>query len=230
MNNFNVSVVIPAYNEETRIARAIQSVLNQSLPVKEIIVVDDGSSDNTAKVVEKFGGFVKCIHQTNHGLAAARNIGIISSVNEWIAFLDGDDEWLSNHVYNAWEVLNYNPYTVWYCAAFEQRSENGEIIYSSHLKKNMFEKGIIKNYFYAQAKTSFSCSSSMIVKKKVFTEVGLFDIEINHLGEDLDMWFRIALRYPNIGYSNSIACIYWRREGSITTKEKIVNIPKLLKE
>ena len=91
-DRFSVSVVIPAYNLGSLVARAIESVLSQSRLADEIIVVDDGSSDDTAEHIKKYGDKVKYIYQENAGLAAARNTGIQAAKSDWIAFLDGDDE------------------------------------------------------------------------------------------------------------------------------------------
>jgi glycosyltransferase involved in cell wall biosynthesis len=214
---FGVSAVVPAYNEAPRIGRAIQSVLAQTQPVNEVIVVDDGSTDRTADVVASFGDAITLVRQTNQGLAVARNTGIRRARNEWIAFLDADDEWLPDHIRNAGGRIRDHPEIGWYCAAFERRSDDGTLIFQSQVDNSLLLDGVIENYFLAEADSNFSRPSSMLVRKSVFDEVGLFNVEINQYGEDLDMWFRIALRYPAIGYSKSAGCIYWQREGSITS-------------
>jgi len=89
-----ITAVIPAYNAEQCVARAIESVLAQTLSVDEIIVVDDGSRDGTSHVAGRFGAPVRVIQQSNAGPAAARNHGIREARTEWIAFLDADDAWL----------------------------------------------------------------------------------------------------------------------------------------
>src|SRR5512143_247273 len=101
---FGVSVVIPAYNDETRLPRAIRSVLAQTYPVSEIVVVDDGSVDGTAAVAATFRKTI-CVRQKNSGAAGARNAGIARARSEWIAFLDSDDEWLPDHILNAWSLI-----------------------------------------------------------------------------------------------------------------------------
>ncbi len=91
----NVSVVIPVFNRPRRVCRAIDSVLSQSRPAQEIIVVDDGSSDTTVRSLQKYGGQIEMIrHNTNRGVSAARNSGIKKARGEWIALLDSDDEWM----------------------------------------------------------------------------------------------------------------------------------------
>jgi len=94
--SFTVSVVIPAYNAEATIERAIESVLHQTLPPEEIIVVDDGSTDGTAEKVRQYEPKVRYLFESHSGPSKARNFGILAAQQgEWIAFLDADDEWLA---------------------------------------------------------------------------------------------------------------------------------------
>ena len=93
-NHTTVAVVIPAYNIDPFITRAIESVLAQTHKPDQIIIVDDGSTDATAERIHQFGSQIQYIHQPNAGLSAARNTGIKAAETEWIAFLDGDDYWL----------------------------------------------------------------------------------------------------------------------------------------
>jgi len=90
----DIGVVIPAFNAAGYVGQAIESVLAQTLRPSRIVVVDDGSADETAAIVERFGRAVTCIRQENRGVAAARNRGARASETEWIAFLDADDVWL----------------------------------------------------------------------------------------------------------------------------------------
>jgi len=218
---FTVSVVIPAFNEESHIPRALSSVLGQHRRAAEIIVVDDGSVDRTEQAVKTFGDQVVYLRQENKGLAAARNAGIASAKCAFVAFLDADDEWLPGHLHEAVRVLDRAPNMHWFCAAYECRKENGETQFFSRVGDDLIRDDVIIDYFEAQALHSFSLPSAMIVRRRVFDEVGLFNVEISQFGEDLDMWFRIALRYPELGYTSRPGCIYWRRAGSITSAETI---------
>jgi glycosyltransferase involved in cell wall biosynthesis len=89
----DVGVVIPAFNVAQYVGQAVESVLVQTLPAARIVVVDDGSVDDTALIVERFGDAVTCIRQENRGVAAARNRGARECGTEWVAFLDADDIW-----------------------------------------------------------------------------------------------------------------------------------------
>jgi glycosyltransferase involved in cell wall biosynthesis len=93
-----ISAVIPAYNRENTVARAIDSALSQEYSASEIIVIDDGSTDQTRKVVETYCKEVRYVYQTNGGVSAARNRGVNEAKCEWIAFLDSDDYWLPQHL------------------------------------------------------------------------------------------------------------------------------------
>jgi len=106
----NISVVIPAYNAAGTIGRALDSVIAQTHPAREILVVDDGSTDRTAQVVSEYGGRVEYLYQDNAGPGAARNAGIRAAHGEWIAFLDADDEWLPHRLALQAELLQRDPH------------------------------------------------------------------------------------------------------------------------
>jgi glycosyltransferase involved in cell wall biosynthesis len=199
-----------------RIGRAIQSVLGQTRSVDEIIVVDDGSTDETLAVASGFGEKVLCVRQDNLGAAAARNLGIRHARHEWIAFLDADDEWQSGHIERACQVLQRHPDLVWFSAAIERRDEEGRFLGRFGAEAAFVHDDVIEDYFGAEAKERFSFIQGMLVKKRVFDEVGGFNEEIRQYGEDLDMCFRIALRFPRVGYSPSVGIIYRIRRGSLT--------------
>jgi glycosyltransferase involved in cell wall biosynthesis len=112
-DKMKISAVIPAYNCEAHIARAIDSVLNQTHPADEIIIVDDGSSDDTVQAVRSYGDKVTLIQQENAGASAARNTGIEAATGNWIAFLDADDEWLPDMLQRQTDILTQHPHLVW---------------------------------------------------------------------------------------------------------------------
>ncbi len=93
-----ITCVIPAYNRESLVARAVRSALDQTSAPSEIIIVDDGSTDGTVDAVGQFGSPVRCITQENRGCASARNRGVQESQTEWVAFLDSDDYWTPHHL------------------------------------------------------------------------------------------------------------------------------------
>ena len=111
----NVSVVIPTYNRGYCILRAVESVIKQSVNCLEILVVDDGSTDDTADVLEsyirqhKLQNKINFIRTKNRGVSAARNLGVSKSSGDWLAFLDSDDEWLSDKILKQTDYLKKNP-------------------------------------------------------------------------------------------------------------------------
>ncbi len=214
-NKYSVAVVIPAYNAEPFVGRAIDSVLAQSCPADEIIVVDDGSRDNTAAVVKRYGGKVHYIQQENAGVSAARNCGIRAAHSQWVAFLDADDVWLPDKLKLQTELLKRNPQLVWACANFLQHYDgNGSQKEDAALPQEKAEEILAgKDYFadYLQVFTQgfYAWTGTVIIKRSVFDAVGYFNTGQAHGEEDTDMWFRIAFKYPHIGYISQPLSIYY---------------------
>ena len=196
----DISVVIPAYNSEKWISRAIKSVLNQTVSVSEIIVVDDGSTDSTAEVVRKYEKNVRYIYQDNSGPSVARNRGINEAKCEWIAFLDSDDEWLSHKIECQTQILEENKNLYWCgsdCKIIENGSESQYSLQNSKNHANLNDMEL--RYFSALIKKVLFITSGLIIKKEIFKKLGYFNIQM-HSGEDIDLWCRIAMKYPQIGY------------------------------
>src|ERR1700758_715870 len=122
-----VSVVIPVYNNETYIAAALKSVLSQTRPADEIIVVDDGSTDGTAKVLQSFCNDIRYLYQQNRGEPSARNRGIREAKYEYIAFLDGDDLWRPNKLELQMKYLQQHPSCALVYADMSTFDENGVV-------------------------------------------------------------------------------------------------------
>jgi glycosyltransferase involved in cell wall biosynthesis len=197
-----VSVVIPAYNAAKFIRRTIDSVLAQSYTDFELIVVDDGSADDTGKVVQSYGSKVRYIRQANAGDGPTRNAGIAAAQGRWIAFLDHDDEWLSDKLKRQMTLLERNPDVRW-CGAnyllscLDQRRPAGN---TEELTRKAAGREVYDNFFAATADGScVLITMTMIVHRDVFQQVGVFD-SCWTLCADLDMWWRITYRYPRIGY------------------------------
>ena len=233
-SSISITVVIPAYNVEKYICRSINSVLSQNYKPIEIIVVDDGSTDETEKVVNIYGKDVCYLHQTNSGCSVARNTGVQSARGDWIAFLDADDEWLPNHLENAAKILNAYPNLRWYGAAANQYiHETGELIAKYKEKKPgiLVEGAYFEDYMMAFPPYAHFSSPTMVVHRSVFKKVGMFD-PAKRVGQDLDMWFRIALHFPQVGYSHTVGANVYKRSTS-TSYTKKVNFERdigLLKE
>lgn len=222
LENIKVSVIIPAYNVENYIERSITSVLNQKFKPFEIVVVDDGSTDNTAKIVEKFKNDVVYVYQKNAGSSSARNLGINKAKGDWIAFLDSDDEWVDSHLLNFSKTLRLNPTIAWYGAPFRVLDEESKrVIFTpknGHLREESCHT-VFEDYMTAFPPKAYLSSPTMVLRKKVFEDVGYFDTS-KKTAVDVDMWFRIGLVYPKIGYSYSEGAIVYRRALSLSTTKK----------
>ncbi|MHC4843460.1 MAG: glycosyltransferase family 2 protein [Planctomycetota bacterium] len=197
-----ISVVIPAYNCEECVGRAIESVLVQTYKNFEIIVVDDGSSDKTAEVIKSYGDRVHYIYQENTGVSVARNSGIASANGDWIAFLDADDEFLPNKLELQAELIKRNPDLKW-CAANYYRclgSRRSACFDSKKITSALGGKDYFDNYFEDASRIGcISNTQTMVVRKEVFEELGGFEPGRTCL-EDLDLWWRIAHQSPRFGF------------------------------
>ncbi|HML74103.1 MAG TPA: glycosyltransferase family A protein [Anaerohalosphaeraceae bacterium] len=210
-NTFHITVVIPAYNAASHIERAIRSVLAQTYPADEVIVVNDGSADQTSEIVRQFGSRVRLIEQANAGVSAARNAGIQAAAGQWIAFLDADDEWLPNHLEKHRTLLSQNPFLVWStgnfltCSCLEKRQ--AAFITPQYAKQVLGAKQYLEDYLVGCQKEMGGCSDTMIIQRRILMEAGLFAVGVAR-GEDLDLWWRIAYRHPQVGYVDEPTAIY----------------------
>lgn len=217
MSDFRFSVVMPAYNATAHIEAAIGSALKQTWRDLEVVVAENGSTDGTHEVVEAIDDpRVVLVRMEEKGLAAARNRAISEARHDWIAFLDADDEWLPHHLENARSVLGRHTDVRWYCAAFDRLRGDGSLIDEVVDRSTDAVNGRIPEYFIPASRRSFMLPSLTVVHKEVFERVGGFSERISQHGEDLDMWFRAALKYPAYGYSTTIGGHYYRHESSVT--------------
>ncbi len=222
-NQYSVSVVIPAYNSGKYIQRAIESVLAQTLKPDEIFVVDDNSTDDTAKIVRQFDS-VRYIHQAHAGASVARNIGIEAATSEWIAFLDADDEWLPEYLHKQIELLKNNPDLAWTTTNF-YRCLCDEKLIGPDVPIELMQKALgSEEFFDDYFKTPFcrGCgwTGTMLIKKSILQEAGLFRPG-QLMANDLDLWYRIAYRWPRIGFiSQPLATYHMVIPQSISDKHK----------
>ena len=204
-----VSVIIPTYNYAHYITEAVESVLNQTYKDFEIIVVDDGSTDNTKEVIRPYLNKIKYIYQQNSGPSAARNRGIKEAKGEYIAFLDADDIWLPQKLELQIKFIEKEKELGLVFSDMTCFNEKG-ILKKSFLKDipvfndlcieslSSIEKIISDDVFNALLQGNFIPTNTVIVKKECFDKVGLFDENLLFV-EDRDMWLRIALAY-RIGF------------------------------
>ncbi|MBT5935148.1 glycosyltransferase family A protein [Sulfurimonas sp.] len=182
-----ITVIIPSYNRYELLKRALDSVYTQTFLPKEVIVIDDGSTDNTYQIKNDFPS-VKYIYQKNSGVSSARNTGIKNASFEWISFLDSDDEWIEDKLE---KQVN-----------FHQQSKDVLMSYTDEIwirdgvlvkipKK--FRK-IGSDVFLENLSFCNIAPSSVLIHKTILDDVGLFDEELE-VCEDYDLWLRIAQSY-----------------------------------
>lgn len=218
----NFSVIIPLYNKEGYIKRAIDSVLNQTHKNLELIIINDGSTDNSLSVVKSINdNRVKIVSQPNSGVSAARNKGILLASFNWLALLDGDDEWEPDFLEEIRNAIQVNSSCIAYASGFKKIEINGGIHFSN--TKYLPEKqGVIENYFkslYHNGPTL--TSSSVCLNKNLLKTKGiipLFPIDAKR-GEDLDAWTRIALQ-NDIYFINKILVNIYAVQESTTHRTK----------
>lgn len=205
-----ISVVVPLYNKERHIARAINSIYSQTYKNVEVLIIDDGSTDNSANVVKAINkDNLYLIRQDNKGVSAARNSGIKRSQGEIIAFLDADDEWRTDFLETIIRLITQYSEVGLYATSYFTCNSNG-ILTSMDFDGIPAAPwcGLIDNYFKLLLYSLPISSSSVAIPKKVFTDVGMFT-EGEPRAEDQEMWFRIALKYK-IAYYNIPCATYYQ--------------------
>jgi glycosyltransferase involved in cell wall biosynthesis len=177
-----VSVIIPTYNSATLVTKAVQSVLAQSVQPTEIIVVDDGSTDDTRQRLSTYG--VRYLHQQNQGVAAARNLGLRQATGELIAFLDADDVWHPRKLELQIAAIAANPDLVLLgTAVFDWPIEQpGNVNRAGVIKAMPWRKLAVKNHLV---------TSSIVVRHTALAKAGDFDTALQG-PEDHDLWLRLA--------------------------------------
>lgn len=205
-----ISIVIPLYNKALSIEKTIDCTLKQNFTDFEIIIVNDGSTDGSLGIVESIeDSRIKIYSIKNRGVSAARNYGIAKAQGEYIAFLDADDIWLSNHLENLNTLLEKFPNCGLYCTAYakQYKSIKTPAVFKNIPIKNNW-MGIVDNYFESSLKNSLAWTSATLVPKSILEALNGFDESITMgAGEDTDLWIRIALEYP-VAFCNSVTAIH----------------------
>ena len=188
-----VSVVIPAFNMALFVRDAVESVFNQTYTDYELIIVDDGSSDNTEEILQLYAGRIRYFKQTNAGVSAARNRGIQEAKADYVAFLDADDLWLPDKLELQMQAFDNQKDLALVACGYSVRGRDGKIVIRDVLRKNYPTR---KELFQALSICQLipGCASGVVVKKKCFSEVGNFDTTLR-VGEDWDMWLRVVSQY-----------------------------------
>jgi glycosyltransferase involved in cell wall biosynthesis len=186
---FDVSVIIPTYNRGWIIKEAIDSVFAQTFNEYELIVVDDGSEDNTAEILSGYNNKIQIIRQENQGVSAARNRGMVSSSGRFIALLDSDDLWLPEKLNKQVSFFRNHPDAM-ICQTQEIWIRNGKRVNPCKHHKKL--SGMI---FKPSLSLCLVSPSAVMFKRELIDTVGLFDENLPAC-EDYDLWLRVSLGFP----------------------------------
>lgn len=216
----SISVVIPAYNREHTVLTALRSVLWQSLPPTEVIVVDDGSSDGTAAAVESLGApTVRLIRQANGGISAARNTGILAAQGDWVAFQDSDDEWLPTKLERqfAAHAADPNAPDSFYCGmviagALDESGGSARRRIAYHPDPSV--TGVSGNILPTLLRTNPISTQTLVARRETLHAAGLFDTAMKSL-VDWDIAIRLGRLGP-IGFVDEPLVIQRFTPNSIT--------------
>ncbi len=212
-----ITVVVPAYNAAWCVKRAIDSVLAQRWSDYELVVVDDGSTDDTADVLAAYGAQIRVVRQANAGLSAARNAGIKAAAGEWVAFLDADDWWLPEKLAAQMALIAREP-DIGFCSTSARivgpDGEQLEVWSDGGLHGN-----ILADLFGANAGVAGS-GSAVLARRDLLTRCGGFDTTLRSV-EDIDMWMRLAAISTYACVPEALACIL-RAPGSMSRNREVM--------
>ncbi len=196
------SVIIPLYNKEKYIKRTLDTVLNQTFTNYEIVIVDDGSEDNSCEIVKSISDpRIRLISQKNGGPSRARNCAIREARGQYIAFLDADDIWLPEKLEKQHELHSRHPELAWSCCAYEY--------IGGYTKQNtVFQSNVIEDTIDAMANGLSIWTGTVVIKKDIFQNGQLFFDESISRSEDWELWLKMACLYPKVGYINKILASY----------------------
>jgi glycosyltransferase involved in cell wall biosynthesis len=217
-----VDIIIPSYNAAKFLPAAIESVLAQTFGDWRIVLVDDGSTDDTAEVVagfaERLGERLKYIKKDNGGLPAARNTAIANSSAEFLALLDADDVWLPDRLAESMKSFEGRPQVGLSYGLISRIDQNG-VVLDTFAGNARFAEGRIAPYIYMR-KVQLPCPT-MTFRRACVDEVGVFD-ETMRATEDRDLWVRIALRYEVAVVPKVIAYYRSSSESMSTDPERML--------
>lgn len=212
------SVVIPLYNKANYIEETLNSVLKQTYQDYEIVVVDDGSTDNSVEAAKKVvSEKIRLVKQVNQGVAVARNTGIENAKGEYIAFLDADDAWDTNYLETIDMVVDEHPESDIFVTAYRVDMGNGKVNLSTQLTP---EIGCLPSYWLTLAKGyDFVWTSATTIRRQALFDAGLFKPG-EKIGQDLDMWARVARNNPKVAYSSKI-CVTYNRSAEANARTRV---------
>ena len=212
--NIKISVIIPTLNRLNFLSNCIKSILSQTYPADEIILVDNKSTDGTVNDIKDKFKMVKILIEKKKGVSSARNLGIVNSKNDWVAFLDSDDEWMPDKIKKQIELIKKLNYKISFIHTNEIWVRNG--IQLNQKKKHIKKGGYIFRDCLDICKIS---PSTTLIKKSLFNQYGLFNTKFK-VCEDYEMWLRLTSKIEigiieedlvkkNGGHNDQLSMKYW---------------------
>ncbi len=211
-----ISVVIPSFNRRHTLTRALQSIVDQTSAVDEIIVVDDGSNDGSSQLIEHKFPQVKLIRQPNQGVSAARNRGIEAARYDWIALLDSDDSWHSHKIATIREAHRKHPQFVLYHSD-EIWIRNGKRV--NPMNKHQKSGGWV---FEQCLPLCVISPSAAVIQKSVLQSLGMFDEKLPAC-EDYDLWLRLCHLYPIHYLDQALATKFGGHEDQLSKRYRAMD-------
>jgi len=214
-NNPRVSVIIPAYNVENILSRAVESALTQDPPPHEIIIINDGSSDNTASVAKRYGDRIHYVEQANQGQGPARNAGLSVCSGEYIAFLDADDYWLQGFIKSTTEFLEKNPEVIAVSTGWKIKPLNGKVKIFPTLDNFPTipqTPCVLENFFDFWSTYNHVKTGTVLIRQSLIKQGALFKAGLRMV-EDFEYWAYLA----TFGKWGFIPDIYWVGDSATVT-------------
>ena len=223
-----ISIVIPLYNKAQSITHTLDSVLAQTYTDYEVVIVNDGSTDGSDKVVEDYiksaisnhKTRLRLINKSNGGVCSARNRGIMEAKGEYIALLDADDLWDKDYLAEQVKMMVDFPEAAMWGINFAEVTDGKQLVRKLATGLPDGYRGYVEHYFEIQGRVSdLFCSSSVVIRKEVFEQVGYFDERIKY-AEDSDMWFRIIATHPIAFYDRYMVFYQFDAENRALKRER----------
>jgi glycosyltransferase involved in cell wall biosynthesis len=210
------SVIIPLYNKADYISDCLKSALNQTFKDYEIVIVNDGSTDSSVSIVEDLQTEkIKLFHQENQGASKARNNGVSFAKGTYIAFLDADDVWKSNHLKCLKDSIDFLPTAGLYANNYSIKHNTTHIVPANlDIDTSESKPIVVRDFFKASLKDTLVWTSAACINKDKFFDYGQFN-PIYLSSQDLDLWIRISLKEPIVFHPESTMIYDKSIEGSL---------------